>query len=330
MSSQQLQADSNIVLSFAMTHTPGLANRLDDPPPAQVENIMTAFDTVKQQLEKARPEIMIALINDHFDVFSLRNLPTFAIGVADLHYGPSSHAEQWMQMPRRPLSGAQDYAKALLAGAIADGFDITRAASCDFNHNVMLPKKYLWPDLDIPVVPVFINCFCRPLPSWRRCYELGRSLSKTIASRGERVSVFASGGISHWPPFVDEEDALQTDDELSRRILRWQTLGPEAKGSDPSISQDFLAREKELAASDRELINREWDNWVLQAICRGDHQALCELDEQSILREGGNGGYEMAMWLSLMGVLNSAPAQTLVYEPVKEWMGAVSVVLYDA
>lgn len=328
MTDQFGRATSKIVSAFAMTHTPGLSDRLDEAPPGQVASILHALQAVRRQLEDARPQVLIALINDHFDMFCLRNSPTFAIGVADHHYGPSEHLEEWIQLKRSAHRGAPQYAKAILADALRAGFDLTRVASCELNHNVMLPRKYLWPTLDLPIVPVFINCFCRPLPSWRRCYDLGRVIRRTVEARPERVAIFASGGISHWPPFVDEDDAIGSDDPLARRILHWQTEGRAALVDDPQVSRDLLAKEKELASSGRDLINTSWDRRLLQAMNDGDHEFLVGLDEESILKDGGSGGYEMAMWVCLMGVLDSAPCRTLVYEPVREWMGGVAVVAY--
>ncbi|MBW7837317.1 MAG: hypothetical protein H3C28_11865 [Sphingomonadales bacterium] len=329
MAAQEDMATSKISLAFALTHTPGLSDRLQDAPAPQVSKIMDAVGIVRDQLEKSRPDVMIALINDHFDMFSLRNLPTFAIGVSGRHFGPPEHSQEWIQLKRAAHPGAEAYAKTILSDAIDHDFDMTRVASCEFNHNVLLPKKYIWPAMDIPIVPVFINCFCRPLPSWRRCYELGQLIRKSIASRPEKVAIMASGGISHWPPFVDEEEAISGSSELSKRILRWQAMGPEALLGDPQVSKDLLIREKELAASNRELINIEWDKWFLSVMNGGDHESLLSLDKESIYKDGGNGGYEMAMWVCLMGIMNSAPCQTLVYEPVKEWMGGVGIITYS-
>ncbi|MDX3894666.1 hypothetical protein [Pusillimonas sp.] len=38
------------------------------------------------------------------------------------------------------------------------------------------------------------------------------------------MALLASGGISHWPPFVDE-DRIPADDELLQRQLRTQREG---------------------------------------------------------------------------------------------------------
>ena len=51
----------------------------------------------------------------------------------------------------------------------------------------------------IPVVPIFVNAYLPPLPTAKRCAELGRAIGKVIAERPENVAIVASGGMSHFP-----------------------------------------------------------------------------------------------------------------------------------
>ena len=55
------------------------------------------------------------------------------------------------------------------------------------------------PDLEIPVVIVFLNAYSPPLPSARRCYELGLAIRELLDERTERVAIYGSGGLSHDP-----------------------------------------------------------------------------------------------------------------------------------
>ncbi len=316
-----------IVAAFSLTHTPGLGNRLDDCPPDQLSRLMAAFDAVREEVDKTEPEVIIAFVNDHFDMHVLENLPTFAVGVSDTHYGPSKDAEAWLQQTRRDHPGHESYARDILFQGVSDGFDLTRIGACEFNHNVLIPKKFIWPEKDIPIVPVFINCFSDPLPAWERCYRLGQSIRRVIDRRPERVALCASGGISHWPPFV-KEDAPK-DDDLLQRQLKVQRHGAPARAQDPNLRADFHAREAKMASSERELINIAWDREILDAFGRGDVDYLLSQTHEEVERLGGIGGHEMMLWAALMAVLDGAPGQTLVYEPVKEWMGGVGVISYE-
>jgi len=316
-----------IVAALAMTHTPGLGDRLDEPPPAQMQRLRDGFAEGRRLLAAAEPELILAFVNDHFDMYCLENMPTFAVCVSDCHFGPPANAEGWLRMKRRQIAGHADYAMDLLREAIAQGFDITRSGAAEFVHNVLMPIKYLRPECDLPVVPVFVNCFSPPLPSFRRCYELGRVIGRVIARRPERVALVASGGLSHWPPYAKEDDP--EPDELSRRMLRIQRRGPPARLEDPEVRRLIHAKEKEMAASDRQLINVAWDRALLDAFARGDIEFVQRLTYDDVERDGGNGGHELALWVMLMGALGGAPSRTIVYEPVKEWMGGVGVISYD-
>jgi len=318
---------SQIVAAFSTTHTPGLGDRMHEPPPDQMERLRSGFAAGRRILDDARPELLIAFVNDHFDMFSLGNMPTFAIAVSDEHAGPPADAEAWLQMKRRRVAGHAGYALDLLKEAIKADFDVTRTGSSEFVHNLLMPLKFLRPECDIPVVPVFVNCFAPPLPSFRRCYELGQVIGRVIARRPERVALLASGGISHWPPFAHEDDPQP--DELARRMLRIQHLGAAGRRADPGVRDLLHRKEAELAASDRELINVQWDRRLLELFGQGDVEALTSFTYDEVERDGGNGGHEMSLWVMLMGALGGAPGHTIFYEPVKEWMGGVGLLSYD-
>ena len=52
---------------------------------------------------------------------------------------------------------------------------------------------------DIPIVPFFTNVYMPPLPTARRCANLGAAIARIIQARPERVAIIASGGMSHYP-----------------------------------------------------------------------------------------------------------------------------------
>lgn len=310
-----------------MTHTPGLGDKLHKPPTEQVDRLLTAFGKVRKALDRMAPDLIVAFVNDHFDMWGINSMPAYAVGVSDVHYGPTEDAVAWLEMQRRSWPGSKDYAMAVLKECVGAGFDMYRAGATEFNHNVLMPKKFLWPDRDIPVVPIFINCFSPPLPSWRRSYELGKCVRQVIESRQERVLLLASGGLSHWPPFVSE-DEVPDDDVLLHRMLRVQQLGTPARLADPSLRADFHKRESLMAASDRELVNVEWDKRLMTDFANAEVEAILQQDYETVERLGGNGGHEMAMWLALAGVLNGTKGNQVIYEHVKEWMGGVGVLTY--
>jgi AmmeMemoRadiSam system protein B len=62
-----------------------------------------------------------------------------------------------------------------------------------------LPLHFLNPNLTIPVVPIIINTLTPPMPSAKRCFELGRLLGDTLQKDPKRIALIATGGLSHWP-----------------------------------------------------------------------------------------------------------------------------------
>lgn len=319
------QENGKIAAAFGMTHTPGLGNLLDLPPKDQVDRILAGFEEARGLLAAARPDVIIALVNDHFDMSSMNNTPTFAVAVADEHYGPPEGLENWIQLKRGTIAGNRAYAMDILRAGIGAGFDLTRWGSAELVHNVLLPLRYLRPERDIPVVPIFTNCLVPPLPSFARCFEFGQVLADVIAKRPERVAIIASGGISHWPPFVNETD--EPMDEFQSRMLAAQQKG--SGGIDPELMLMIAEKEKEMAATRDDLINVEWDRKVLKALEEADKDTLLSMTYEEVERDGGNGGHEMALWVMLMGAVGCKRGRTLFYEPVKEWMGGVAVLSYD-
>ncbi|MBF7015290.1 hypothetical protein HWN72_27665 [Novosphingobium sp. HR1a] len=312
--------------AFGITHTPGLGDQMDRPDSALVERLMAGFDVVKDQITEAKPDVLIALVNDHFDMYTLHNLPGFSIALGDTHYGPTPETEAWIQMKRRPITGHADLAFDIYKTLMDKGFELHRSESAELVHNVLIPKKYLWPDLDLPIVPIFTNCFIPPLPTFRRAYDMGLAMREIVARRPERVAIMASGGISHWPPIVfDHDDA---SDPLIARVRQFNILGRDAWAKDPTLAMDLIAREKEMSQSGKELINIEWDREILQQIASGDVEGLRSLDHAAVRELGGAGGSEMLMWVTLLGMMDGAPSDIVMYEPVVEFMGGVGLTSY--
>ena len=61
------------------------------------------------------------------------------------------------------------------------------------------PMPKLVPDLNIPVIPVFLNAYYPPLPNGRRCWDLGVAIADIFEYCPERIAIYGSGGMSHDP-----------------------------------------------------------------------------------------------------------------------------------
>jgi protocatechuate 4,5-dioxygenase beta chain len=152
------------------------------------------YRAVKAHLDAAQADAIVVVANDHFNTFFLDNFPTFAIGVADATSGPNDQT----RMPRYDLAVQSELAAHVREVAIEEGFDLTVTQEFELDHAMLVPLHYLTDGVRLPVVPIWVNAFVKPLPRARRCYALGKMLKGAIASlpANLRVAVLASGHFS--------------------------------------------------------------------------------------------------------------------------------------
>jgi protocatechuate 4,5-dioxygenase beta chain len=173
-----------------------------------IDRIHVAFDVLRQQLQAYRPEALIVVGDDQGDMFDDRLNPTFCIftgeklwGLDGTNYRPLENRHRIDFPCHAPL------AQYLHKGLIKKGFDIASSAvfapmgrpEYGVSHMIAHPIPTLVPQLDIPIVPLFMNEYFPPLPTAERCYNLGVALADILAERSERVAIYASGGLSHDP-----------------------------------------------------------------------------------------------------------------------------------
>ena len=143
-----------------------------------------------------KPDALVVIYNDHMDELWLDNWPTFMIGVgerfeiADEGFGPRAFP---------PVPGHPQLAHHLARSLIDDGFDLAVMREQVVDHGILSPLPMLDESWAVPIVPVGINVVWDPLPSPRRCWELGQALGRAIRSFAEdiRVVVVGTGGLSH-------------------------------------------------------------------------------------------------------------------------------------
>lgn len=317
-----------IVSALAMSHAPGLISLPDAVPEEQRRELDAGFEAARAHLDRAKPDVIIAFINDHFENFFGKLMPTFAIGVGDENYGPPRHYEEWLQLKRRPVPAAPDYARHLLKSVIGQDFDLAQVdATYEFGHNLIAPLLAVRPEFDIPIVPVVTNVFTPPFASPRRSFELGKAIRRAIEERPERVGLLATGALSHYAPvwYRGKND----DDPLMRRMGRLQTQGLSAVEDDPTLMVDVGRREEEMAARGRGIIRPEWDREILDAFARGDVEFLSTLDSETIESRGGNGGHEIRNWITLLGAVGPLTAEVSFYVEAHEWLTGMGLITYE-
>jgi 2,3-dihydroxyphenylpropionate 1,2-dioxygenase len=181
-----------IVAAMGTVHAPQLFLRPPSEDPAQLDADIAAMRLLGKDLEEARPDVAIVIGNDHLETFFLTSVPTFAVLA-----GERSHAEFASNTYDLPIH--QGFAEDLLDRLVNAGFDMAYSQDAVLGHAFAAVYEWVIGGRAIPVVPIFVNAYLPPLPSPRRCEELGKAIAKVITDRPERVAIIASGGMSHFP-----------------------------------------------------------------------------------------------------------------------------------
>lgn len=73
-------------------------------------------------------------------------------------------------------------------------------------------------------------------------------------------------------------------------------------------------------------VNREFDCKALSLIEKGDVAGLSALTDEEILREGGNGAFELRNWMVAMSAMPGCRGKILAYEPIEAWVTGLGLV----
>ena len=82
---------------------------------------------------------------------------------------------------------------------MTDGFDMTYSQDAELGHAFAAVYEWVIEGRSIPVVPIFVNTYLPPLPTARRCAQLGAAIRDAILKSPYRIAIVASGGMSHYP-----------------------------------------------------------------------------------------------------------------------------------
>jgi aromatic ring-opening dioxygenase catalytic subunit (LigB family) len=186
----------SIVFACAASHAPGMTAWSDAAPGEQREKILGGYRKLGEKLAASQPDALVIVSVEHWANFFLNQMPTFCIGRAGYYDGP---VEEWLKIAKTRVPGDAALGTELLESCIESGFDPAFSDELLFDHATMLPLHFLNPGMTVPVVPVIINTLTTPMPTAKRCFELGRMLGKALERQPKRIALIATGGLSHWP-----------------------------------------------------------------------------------------------------------------------------------
>jgi hypothetical protein len=184
---------ARIVAGVGVPHTPAFPARVRVGDEA--DETSRLFQRVADQLDQARPDVIVMFDSDHLNTFFLDNMPMISVGVAPRTTGPNDGTPGLrpveVAVPEKLAAHVRDH-------CVDSRFDVALAQEFTVDQSVLVPLHYLTPAFDVPVLPVFINGLVPPLPAADRCHHLGRAVGQAIREWPDdlRVAIVASGSFS--------------------------------------------------------------------------------------------------------------------------------------
>ena len=195
-----------------------------------------AFAVLRSDLEAARPDVLIVVANDQFVNFFFNNIPTFFVTLADEVKG---------QFTRHKFhyKNHKELGRAILRAGMEKGIDFSYGEHVELQHTQVVPLYFLLPEPKIPILPIYVNTWVDPVPTPRRCYQVGELVREVAQQRGERIAILATGGLSHFPgsPRIGEIDT-----KFDHKLLEIMREGNGRTLADYSLDQLLQAGDSEF------------------------------------------------------------------------------------
>jgi gallate dioxygenase len=211
---------ARIIAGIAASHTPtiGFAKDTKTPDDPAWADVFKVFRPLQAWLEVKRPDVLFFVYNDHITSFFFDHYSPFVLGVDD-RYLTADEGGGAREYP--PVAGHTGLARHIGSSLFADEFDISFFQNKPIDHGMFSPLSMMtdrgkaW---DGAVIPFQVGVLQFPIPTARRCYNLGKALKRAIESYPEDLSVAicATGGLSHQ---VHGERCGYNDIEWDNRFL---------------------------------------------------------------------------------------------------------------
>src|SRR5947209_5568475 len=227
---------ARITAGLASSHVPAIGAAIDNKQTEEPywKRVFSGFEKSKQWMAEAKPDVIIAIYNDHASAFSVEMIPTFALGTA-AEFPPAD--EGWGPRPVPVVKGHPELASHIATSCILDGFDLTIVNKMEVDHGLTVPLNLMfgspkeWP---CPVIPLAVNVVQYPPPTGKRCYDLGKAIRRAVDSYPEdlNVVIFGTGGMSHQ---ISGPRAGLINEKFDKAFLDGLTKNPKALAAMPHI-----------------------------------------------------------------------------------------------
>ena len=161
--------------------------------------LFDGYEPGRDWITENTPDVVVLVFNDHANAFALDIVPTFALGMSE-RFEPAD--EGWGARPVPPVIGHPALAAHIAHSVIQDDFDLTLVNNIPVDHGCTVPLSVMFNQPDAwpcKVIPLFVNVVQYPIPSGRRCLELGKAIRRAVDSFDEdlNVQIWGTGGMSH-------------------------------------------------------------------------------------------------------------------------------------
>lgn len=216
---------------------PRLAEETLDVRHTRYKRVKEGLDFFQQWLRENKPDALILVGDDQNENFREDNLPQISLYLGEKVFAVNRRQDVGGTTP--PLYHCHaNLARGLLEGLVERDFDVSFSRS--FPNDQLLAHAHapilrtIDPEANIPVVLLFVNAIHVPAISPRRCYRLGQAINDILERQrpsGERVAIYASGGLSHftagypWRHYQGPFTYGSISEEFDRRALEWMSRG---------------------------------------------------------------------------------------------------------
>jgi protocatechuate 4,5-dioxygenase beta chain len=227
---------ARISASVYTSHVPAIGAAIDlgTTDDAYWRPLFEGYEPSKRWFAEHTPDAIVLVYNDHASAFSLDLIPTFAIGTAPTF---DVADEGWGPRPVPGVVGHPALAAHIAHSVIQQDFDLTIANRMDVDHGLTVPLSLMcgqpdaWP---CPVVPVAVNVVHYPVPSGRRCLNLGQAIRRALHSYDDDldVQIWGTGGMSHQ---LQGPRAGLINSDFDRAFLDELVADPETLADKPHV-----------------------------------------------------------------------------------------------
>ena len=310
---------ANLVMGIGASHTTLMNTQWEKVDHLErAHRFRDALTEAGEELQRREADLAIVVGSNHFRGHWLDLMATFCVGVGDIT-ASGEHGTPSGRQNACPETG-----RAILSGLVARDFDVAYSTDLVIDHGISHAIQWLTGVDRIPVVPVMVNCFAPPLPSFARCLALGSALREICLAlpEGRRVAVVGSGGLSHHLPFPDWRNPVSENDRFF--VDSWKF----GRGN----WERYEKRRREIIVCAPARLNEAFDRSFLDALAEGateswvGHHASNGIQGRDDLTAlAGNGANEIRAWLVMHAAMGFAKGRTLAYASMPEWLTGMGV-----